>query len=226
MASQYIDLPVVGGGGGASIGGAVTGGVQYKVLYINPAATLAQTNILPDSSGGNSIDFWNRQLYDSAHVLSEDYQNRTLNDTTGIISLDFANRQAKDLSGVIAVDWMNRIQLDSTGNNSIGWDNRNLFDSTNNPSIDYGNRRIFDPTPASIMDWSTIGTINLTNLWTIPGYSGNTFAWQIGTSSAAQNSGIAPTQFYGATANNFLGDPDKWALIVIQGVEYRIPAYL
>lgn len=32
------------GGGGASIGGAVTGGTQYSVLFVDPAATLAQDN--------------------------------------------------------------------------------------------------------------------------------------------------------------------------------------
>src|SRR6516162_7860697 len=36
--------PTAGGGGGMSIGGAVTGGTNLSVLFINPAGVLAQDN--------------------------------------------------------------------------------------------------------------------------------------------------------------------------------------
>jgi hypothetical protein len=44
-------------------------------------------------------------------------------------------------------------------------------------------------------------------------------------SAPATSAGVAITNFYGSSATNFLGDPNKWALVNIGGVNYKIPLY-
>ena len=44
LVGNTLNIPQYGGGGGASIGGAVTSGTTGSILFINPTATLAQDN--------------------------------------------------------------------------------------------------------------------------------------------------------------------------------------
>lgn len=46
-----------------------------------------------------------------------------------------------------------------------------------------------------------------------------------GAAAPGTTAGVAITNFYGTAATNFLGDPNSWAGVVINGVTYKIPLY-
>lgn len=46
-----------------------------------------------------------------------------------------------------------------------------------------------------------------------------------GAAAPGTTAGVAITNFYGTAATNFLGDPNSWAGVVINGITYKIPLY-
>lgn len=60
---------------------------------------------------------------------------------------------------------------------------------------------------------------------TVPGTSGHTVKWSADVAAPGTTVGpFVPGPFYGG-AGNMLGDPTKWVIVNIAGVEYKIPAY-
>lgn len=57
-----------------------------------------------------------------------------------------------------------------------------------------------------------------------PGTTNNTYRWNANTSAPGTNSGTPTTRYGGDT--NYLGDPDSWVLININGTDYKLPAFL
>ncbi len=66
----------------------------------------------------------------------------------------------------------------------------------------------------------TAGSVN------VLGTTGNTYRWGLTTTAPSTTIGVGIVNFYGANATNFLGTPDAWALININGSDYRIPCYI
>lgn len=56
-----------------------------------------------------------------------------------------------------------------------------------------------------------------------PGTSGNTYRWGTNQTAPGTNSGTPTTRYGGDT--NYLGDPDIWVLINVNGTDYKIGAY-
>jgi len=46
-----------------------------------------------------------------------------------------------------------------------------------------------------------------------------------GATAPATTTGVTITNFYGSAATNFLGDPNSWASVVINGTTYKVPLY-
>jgi len=46
-----------------------------------------------------------------------------------------------------------------------------------------------------------------------------------GAAAPATNIGVAIVNYYGSSATNFLGDPNAWLSIQVNGVAYRLPLY-
>jgi hypothetical protein len=58
----------------------------------------------------------------------------------------------------------------------------------------------------------------------VPGTTGKTFTWETFAAAPATAAAGAVTNRYGG-ATNFLGDPAIWALVRVNGVNYKIPCY-
>jgi hypothetical protein len=56
------------------------------------------------------------------------------------------------------------------------------------------------------------------------GSSGNTYRWAAGASAPSTSSGTPTTRYGGDT--QYLGDPDAWVLVNVNGTDYKVPAYL
>lgn len=67
---------------------------------------------------------------------------------------------------------------------------------------------------------------NGTNLFFDIGATRNAvFAGNDGAAAPGTTPGVVITNFYGTSATNYLGDPNNWASVVINGVTYKIPLY-
>lgn len=86
-------------------------------------------SILNDQFNIESIDTYQRFLYDSNPILSVDYGDRVLYDTSTLQSMDWLNRLLFDAGGSVA---------------SVDYGNRTLVSSTNIATVDYDNTRLLD----------------------------------------------------------------------------------
>lgn len=111
--------------GGALVPGTtpITGGTSYKALVVDAASKFDQSSVFFDNSGVNSIDFWNRFLWDvSSGNVSVAWDLRLLTDNTGQSSLDWNGRTLTDTSNVNnSLDWSNRYLNDQNSFPVLGW---------------------------------------------------------------------------------------------------------
>jgi hypothetical protein len=82
--------------------------------------------------------------------------------------------------------------------------------------------RINDVEQASI---EANGNIKGLNSIVAPGSAGKTFVWTANTTAPATTPGAVIVNFFGSSATNFLGTPNRWALASVGGVATKIPCY-
>lgn len=136
--------------------------------YPNPSVGLAHANDLSLSAnfdlrrlyeigGGDTLDWNNGDLKDSANVTAANWMGRVLNDNAGSNSVDWDSRQlTNNLGGVTAdwdaltlsdgaiptINWGSRILSDSSGIDSVAWNTRVLVDNGNTSSLDWDGRAL------------------------------------------------------------------------------------
>ena len=87
--SNYV-LTTDGAGNLSFAAGGLPSGSDYQVLALNGSPSPMWVNVINDASGGTSLDFFNRMLFDNnVSTLSIDWNGRTLKDTSGGTVLDW-----------------------------------------------------------------------------------------------------------------------------------------
>lgn len=127
-------------------GGGLPSGSPNQILVLDNSNTPVFTGILKDVAGIDSVDPFNRSLYDDAG------NTESLNWGTGLLS---------DASDEPSENWFNRILFDHFGKTASNWDKRQLFDQNNIQVFDWQNRRLIDSSNTIIFDWNTAGQLHL-----------------------------------------------------------------
>ena len=139
----------------SSGGGSLPSGTAYQILYRNGSNIPGFANLLIDSTGFTSVDFWVRTTNDSTGVISIDYDNRRLYDSVQTLSLDWQNRILSDSSGATSSDYGNRVSFDLFNQTSLNWETRQLRDATSMLSLDWAFRQL-SSTTAMVLDFENL----------------------------------------------------------------------
>lgn len=197
---------------------------------------------LIDSSNASSVNWGNRQLLNGTNV-SVDWASFLLRDNISNTSINWVDRQAYAADGIsVTFDWMNRALLASNGQ-SMDWGNRVTMDSTGPQSINWDSRFLLASDGTTVMiDWSNSGTSGNYHFAsgvftgfgfnassggniTAAGSSANTFTWASSASAPNNSFPAAPVNYYGNDGTLMLGKPDAWALVNVNGTDYKMPLY-
>lgn len=140
----------------------VSGGVYNDYLYSNAGALgidMASQLLIKGSDGSYTVDWSNRNLYNSYGNYSVDWEFCSLHDPYGTYSIDWGNRYMVDTSGGYCIDWGNRQLLDpSFGTVVAQWGTGTFFEAdyiygiNGSLGIDFTNSALMDASTKTL-DW-------------------------------------------------------------------------
>ena len=169
--------------GSAIISGSltITGSLQVGVPGVNNPAIDSTVGTL--SRGAiTSIDWVNRNLYDSTGVSKVDWEGGALNNPSSITTLDWGGQFLYNTSGIGVLDWENLALYDNATLPSMDWNARYLYDSAGNRSQNYDARALIYPNGTSVaLSYGTQDQV------TINGGTIITGSLSVGTSSLGPN---------------------------------------
>jgi len=99
------------------------------------------TRTLKAVGGTLSVDWDNKELYDTSQQASIDWENKTLEEG-GLVHLNWSLREAYDNLSALSINWNDRLLFDDNGTNqSVNWNNRVLYDAFGGDVLDWQNRQ-------------------------------------------------------------------------------------
>lgn len=109
--------------------------------------------VLNDSYSGLSIDWQNKQLFDGGNT-SINWSDRNLYDSTTQLALSWTTRSAYDSNGSAVLNWDYKMLNDVIGLTSIDWQNRTLNGYSGSLTLDWGLQTLNNYLNATVADWS------------------------------------------------------------------------
>ena len=151
----------------------VTGSGRVGIGTITPNARLDVSGstiitgslIVKENTTDEVINSVTRTLKGTGGTPSVDWDNKDLYETSQQVSLDWENKTLED-GGVTSLNWASKEAYDNTSTVSINWNDRNLIDDTTQVSVGWNNRVLYDAVGADVLDWQTRqfnGTASLAN---------------------------------------------------------------
>jgi hypothetical protein len=121
------------------------------------------------TSGVASIDWGNKELYDTNNTVTVDWEQMILSSPQGggVTTVYWGANLLKSLNTSMSIDWDNRIAYDSAGTSSIDWGTRALNDSFAFTSLDWENKALYDSTGVGSMDWNSRTAYDGTNVTSV-----------------------------------------------------------
>lgn len=113
-----------------------------------------------DRSSINSLDYYQRSLYDTFGVVVASWDTLVLYDSLSLGSVFWGSRELRDSLGTTKVDWGSGVLGDSSGFNSVDWENRLLYDNLGIYSVAWQDRILKDTLGSFAADWSSRTLIN------------------------------------------------------------------
>lgn len=166
MASQYVDLfSVLGGGGGGGLANAFS--TIHPITGVNVVAVGATTLNLTSAGDGNlningtntskTIDLSLKSPITSGGVTSVDWAGRQIVDSLGTPSVDYANRVTLDLNEIVSIDYQNRVLYDSNGASifSMDWNARQAYSALGATTLNWDASFLFNGSGDISVQWDT-----------------------------------------------------------------------
>lgn len=116
------------------------------------------TGVMSDAGTGQSVDWYNRILWDgSGSVTSIDWVQRLMINASGVAVVEWNNQELIDAAGNVAIDWNGRSLYDSSGAQVIDFNSGKLYDHLHNTlAMDFGpTRSLYDHTEAVSLNFDT-----------------------------------------------------------------------
>jgi hypothetical protein len=107
------------------------------------------------ASGVTSIDWGNKELYDTNNYVTVDWEQMILSSPQGggVTTVYWGANLLKSLNTSMSIDWDTRLAYDSAGTSSIDWGTRALNDSAAFTSLDWENKALYDSSGVGSMGW-------------------------------------------------------------------------